>query len=112
MLRATTGIEVGVNGRRRRNVLRGDGMLTPVRRFIWDGEVYKPGRTRLAPDHPAARSELAHLLKPAYARDQSPEVLRFLERRRAGRIGRGKSQKLLGPYWRLGSTESRGGRGA
>jgi hypothetical protein len=61
MLRATTGMEVGVNGRRRRNVLRGDGMLTPVRRFVWAGEVYEPGKTRVAPDHEVAQSGFAHL---------------------------------------------------
>jgi hypothetical protein len=110
-------IEVGIDGRRRRNVIGGEGMLTPERTFTWDGIVFKAKVTRVAPDHPVAESEFADLLRPAYAKDATPQVMRFLERRLAARTGarpRGGREGAPGkpgdrPYWWLGPFPGRDG---
>ena len=104
MLRANNGLEVGINGRRRRNVLAGEGMLTPQRTFTWDGIVFKAKVTRVAPDHPVVQSEFADLLKPAYDKDATPEVMRFLQRRLATRTARdiAPGSQADRPYWWLG----------
>jgi hypothetical protein len=61
-------VEVAADGgRRRRNVLAGEGLVTPIRplELREDGrdEVLEPGRARLAPDHWAVkeRPELFHI---------------------------------------------------
>jgi len=63
-------------------------MLTPTRSFTWRGETFKAGTTRVAPDHPVAGSEHAHLLEPAYGKESGNEILRFLERMAATPAGR------------------------
>jgi hypothetical protein len=91
------GIEIAVSRGRRRNVMGGEGMLTPKSNFTWGGELYEAGRTRVTPDHPVTASNFAGLLKPAYAKESSHEVLRFLERRVAERKGtRRPSNDYLG----------------
>jgi hypothetical protein len=115
MNRGITGIEVGIDGRRRRNVIGGEGMLTPERTFTWDGIVFKAKVTRVAPDHPVTATKFVDLLKPAYDKESSPEVLRFLERRLAARTGTGSPGRREGvkgnyrerPYWWLGPFPGR-----
>jgi hypothetical protein len=53
-LRPGTGVEM-TSGRRRRNVMKGEGMVTPVKPLLLDGERIYPPRTRLIWDHPAVR---------------------------------------------------------
>jgi hypothetical protein len=64
----------------RRKVVAGEGMLVVRKSFTWQGERYKAGVTRVSPQHAVCDSEYADLLKPAYERESSPAVLRFLER--------------------------------
>jgi hypothetical protein len=98
------------SGQRRRHL--GEGMLTPTSTFTFQGETYEAGVTNVVPEHPVARSEHARLLKPAYAKEASHEVLRFLERQRAEGIDpqrphRAPHDYLGRPSWRLGPTPGR-----
>jgi hypothetical protein len=103
----TTYQEVPVNGRDgRRKVIAGEGMLVAQKGFTWQGERYKAGVTRVSPDHAVCDSEHADLLKPAYERECSPVVLRFLERRLAER-SRPARRRPGGEHWRLGSESWR-----
>jgi hypothetical protein len=101
-------IEVGTMGRRRRNVIAGEGMLTPERTFTWDGIVFKAKVTRIAPDHPVAESEFADWLRPAYDKDATVEVMRFLERRLAERTATRREDGR--PHWWLGPISERKAR--
>ena len=110
----TTYQEVTVDGRAgRRKVVAGEGMLVVQKSFTWQGERYRAGITRVSPDHPVCDSEYAELLKPAYERESSPVVLRFLERQLAQRsrpAHRRPSGELLwrlrGESWRLPARQS------
>ena len=102
----TTYQEVTVDGRAgRRRVVAGEGMLVVQKSFTWQGERYRAGITRVSPDHPVCQSEHADLLKPAYERESSPAVLRFLERRLAQR-SRPARRRLGGESWRLRARQS------
>jgi hypothetical protein len=115
MNRGITGYEVGINGRRRRNVIAGEGMLTPERTFTWDGIVFTAGTTRVSTDHAVTESEFVDLLRPAYDQDATLEMMRFLERRLAARTGTGspgRRESVKGnyrerPYWWLGPFPGR-----
>src|SRR4051794_782062 len=75
----TTHEEIAADGRAgRRNVVAGEGMLVVRKSFTWRGERYKASVTRVSPHHAVCDSEYADLLKPAYERESSPAVLRFL----------------------------------
>jgi hypothetical protein len=108
----TTYQEVATDGRARRRKLAGEGMLMVQKSFTWRGERYKAGVTRVSPDHPVCDSQHGNLLTPAYDRESSPAVLRFLERRIAqqsppaawGR--RGEFWRLGGKSWRLPARQS------
>jgi hypothetical protein len=102
----TTCQEVTVDGRAgRRRVVAGEGMLVVRKSFTWQGERYRAGITRVSPDHPVCDSEHADLLKPAYERESSPTVLRFLERRLAEQ-SRPARRRLGGESWRLHARQS------
>ena len=103
-------LEIGLNFSNRagrRKVVTGEGMLVATQTFTWQGARYKAGITRVSPDHPVCASRHAALLKPAYERESSPLILRFLERQRAQASQasgecRGSERRRLGtPYWRL-----------
>jgi hypothetical protein len=95
-------------GRRsKRRVAEGQGMLTPERTFTWRGDVYGAGITRVAPDADVARSEYAHLLTPAFAKEDGLPIIEFLERVRGRKEQRRASivpnrNKSPHDYWRLG----------
>jgi hypothetical protein len=98
--------EITADGRAgRRNVVAGEGMLVVRKSFTWQGERYQAGVTRVSPDHPVCDSEHADLLKPAYERESSPTVLRFLERRLAER-SRPARRRPGGESWRLSPRQS------
>ena len=102
----TTYQEVTVDGRAgRRKVVAGEGMLVVQKSFTCQGERYRAGITRVSPDHPVCDSKHAALLKPAYERDSSPAVLRFLERRLAER-SRPARRRPGGESWRLRTRQS------
>jgi transcriptional regulator with XRE-family HTH domain len=89
--------EIAVAGPRPggRRVLAGEGMLEVRETFIWRGETFKAGLTRVHPDHEVCFSEHAGKLGPAYDKESGHAVLAFLERTRSGRRQRGWSP------WRL-----------
>jgi hypothetical protein len=62
----------------RRMVARGEGMVSPVESFEFEGEIYRAGRTRCVPDHRAVE-RFPHLFRPAWSEDASPEIVRFLD---------------------------------
>jgi hypothetical protein len=64
--------------RQRRPIAKGEGMVSPVERFEFEGEIYRAGRTRCVPDHRAVE-RFPHLFRPCWAEDTSPEILRFLD---------------------------------
>jgi hypothetical protein len=64
--------------RQAHQVLRGEGMVSPVESFEFEGEIYRAGRTRCAPDHRAVE-RFPHLFRPAWSEDASPEIVRFLD---------------------------------
>jgi hypothetical protein len=102
----TTYQEVTAEGRAgRRNVVAGEGTLVVQKNFTWQGERYRAGITRVSPDHPVCDSEYAALLKPAYERESSPAVLRFLERRLAD-PSRPARRRPGGESWRLSPRQS------
>jgi hypothetical protein len=102
----TTYQEVTIDGRAgRRRVVAGEGMLVVQKSFTWQGERYRAGITRVSPDHPVCQSEYADLLEPAYERESSPAVLRFLERRLAER-SRPARRRPGGESWRLRARQS------
>ncbi len=72
------GEEVGMSGRRRHRILAGSGMLAVRQSFTFDGERYKAGLTRIAPDHSAAQAH-PDKLGPANPKEDGFEVLRWLE---------------------------------
>jgi hypothetical protein len=101
----------GPRGRSRsvRRIIEGQGKLTPERDFTWRGNVYRAGITRVAPDADVARSEFAHLLTPAFAKEDGPPVIDFLERVRGRKeqcrpsiLPQRNSAKSPHDYWRLG----------
>jgi hypothetical protein len=104
--------EVAADRAGRRNVVAGEGMLVVRKSFTWQGERFKADVTRVSPHHPVCDSEHADLLEPAYERESSPAVLRFLERRLAersrpaGRRRGGEPWRLGGEYWRLSARQS------
>jgi hypothetical protein len=104
----TTYQEVPIHGRAgRRKVIAGECMLVAQKSFTWQGEHYKAFVTRVSPDHPVCESEHAALLKPAYERESSPVVLRFLERQLAQR-SRPACRRPTGELpWRLGGESWR-----
>ena len=65
-----------------RRILAGEGMLTPVKDFTWRGDRWLADRDHVVPDHEVVR-EHPELFTPAYAKERSIAVLRFLERKRA-----------------------------
>jgi hypothetical protein len=64
--------------RQRRMVAKGEGMVSPVESFEFEGEIYRAGRTRCVPDHRAVE-RFPHLFRPCWAEDTSPEIVRFLD---------------------------------
>src|SRR5215207_5714255 len=80
-------------GRRTKRILAGEGMLTPSQTFVWRGDTYTAGQTRVAVDHEVTRSEFAHLLTPAYEKEAGLRIIEFLERVR-GRKGQRRGSIL------------------
>src|SRR4051794_38158082 len=60
--------ETASDGPRRQRVLRGDRMATPRKALRLGDELLRPGRDRLAPDHPLVRAH-PDLFAPAWAGD-------------------------------------------
>jgi hypothetical protein len=90
-------IESTSEGRRRRNIIKGEGMVTPVEGLLWSDdyvtrEPLKPGRTRLTPDHPAVRRN-PELFRPCMkgdrvTADRMENLLRHAERQELREIAR------------------------
>jgi hypothetical protein len=75
-------------------------MLAVRESFVWRGERYQAGVTRVAPEHPVTSSQHASKLGPAYERERGFDVLRFLERTRGKGRKRHSGGKGREP-WRL-----------
>jgi hypothetical protein len=90
------------NGRRRSplSIANGENRLTPARSFVFKGEHYRAGVTRVSPDHEVCSSEFARLLTPAYSKEASIPILEFLKRVRGGR-GQRRATNRHTPAWRL-----------
>jgi hypothetical protein len=100
-----------------RRIIEGEGKLTPSTTFVWRGDTYEAGTCRVTPDHEVTRSEFAHLLVPAYAKESGHAVLDFLEttrgrrgQRRASIFPKRNSRQSPHDYWRLGPPRWRLGR--
>jgi transcriptional regulator with XRE-family HTH domain len=104
----TTHHEISGPGRfARRRTLAGEGMLTPNRDFVWRGELFRAGVTRVAPDHEVAKSEHAPLLIPAYQRESGHEILRFLQRTRGQQARPRTRRQASDQRWRVGGESWR-----
>jgi hypothetical protein len=99
----------GPPGRRRsrRNIAEGEGMLVAERDFTFQGERYRAGVSRVAPDAAIAQSEYARWLVPAYSKEAGLPVLQWLERQLHQRTGGRRCRTTSGrDYWRLSDRPS------
>jgi hypothetical protein len=107
---AQTGMADHRGRRTKRRVAEGQGMLTPSRTFTWRGETYKAGVSRVAPDAGVASSEFAHLLTPAYEKEDGHAILEWLERNRGRKQGQRRATTGRGhsphDFWRLDSKDA------
>ena len=72
-----------ISGRHRtRRVVAGEGFLTPVKDFTWQGDKWIAGRDRVVPDHEVVRDH-PELFTPCYHKESDPAILKFLQRKRA-----------------------------
>jgi hypothetical protein len=114
-------IETTGDGGRRRNILKGELLVTPVEPLIWTDayigrQTLEPGRTHLALEHGAVRKR-PELFRPAMAGDKVTanrmrEMLQRAERQERREIARlrGGSRVAARPRtqtWRLPSDEGR-----
>jgi len=80
-------------------IISGAGKLTPAERFIFEGDEYIPGVTRVVPDHPCVAEMGGAPFRAAMPGDRDAAVLQAL--RLPGRSGRARSPRAR---WQLSSS--------